>query len=152
MNMRRLFLSVLTLVTVAVYGQNPYDKYYTDLPCAVEHVQPVVIPDYTVTLTDFGAVGDGQTDCSEAFAQALKLLKKQGYKFWREVYYHGVAGCKFKSKYLDLLNWADMRIDSSGNEVSLDGRLEELSQRYNVPIPKLNSYPIVCELKSKGYK
>ncbi len=60
------------------YAQNPYDKYYTDLPCAVEHVQPVVIPDYTVTITDFGAVGDGQTDCSEAFAKALKHLKKQG--------------------------------------------------------------------------
>lgn len=80
------------------------------------------------------------------------LLKKQGYKYWKEVYYHGVANCKYKSKYLDLLNWADMRIDSSGNEVSLDGRLEELSVRYNIPINELNSYPIVCELKEKGFK
>lgn len=81
-----------------------------------------------------------------------KLLKKQGYKHWKEVYYHGVANCKYKSKLLDLLNWADMRIDSSGNEVSLDGRLEELSKRYNVPVKELNSYPIVCELKAKGFK
>ena len=44
----------------------------------MEQVQEIVIPDYTVTLTDFGAVGDGKTDCSEAFAQALKHLKKQG--------------------------------------------------------------------------
>lgn len=80
------------------------------------------------------------------------LLKRQGYKYWKEVYYHGVANCEFTSKYLDLLNWADMRIDSSGNEVSLDGRLEELSKRYNVPIKELNSYPIVCELKEKGFK
>lgn len=80
------------------------------------------------------------------------LLKRQRYKYWKEVYYHGVANCKYKSKYLDLLNWADMRIDSSGIEVSLDGRLEELSKRYNVPIKKLNSYPIVCELKEKGFK
>ena len=71
------------------------------------------------------------------------LLKKQGYKFWKEVYYHGKAKCRYKSKYLDLLNWADMRIDSSGNNVSLDGRFEELSQRYNILIKKLNSYPIV---------
>ena len=68
----------MALVAVAAYAQNPYDKYYTNLPCAVEHVWPVVIPDYTVTLTDFGAVGDGVTDCSEAFAAAIKQLKKQG--------------------------------------------------------------------------
>jgi len=76
---RSLFISALALVSVMAVAQNPYDKYYTaDLPCAVEHVQPVVIPDYTVTLTDFGAVGDGQTDNTEAFAEALKHLKKQG--------------------------------------------------------------------------
>ena len=75
---RSFFISVLALVSLVAFAQNPYDKYYTDLPCAVEHVQPIVIPDYTVILTDFGAVGDGQTDCSEAFAQALKHLKKQG--------------------------------------------------------------------------
>ena len=76
---RSLFISALALISVLAVAQNPYDKYYTsDLPCAVEHVQPVVIPDYTVTLTDFDAVGDGVTDCSEAFKAALKHLKKQG--------------------------------------------------------------------------
>ena len=76
---RSLFITALALISVLAVAQNPYDKYYTaDLPCAVEHVQPVVIPDYTVTLTDFGAVGDGVTDCSEAFKAALKHLKKQG--------------------------------------------------------------------------
>ena len=76
--MRHIFLSVLALLSVVAIAQNPYDKYYTDLPCTVEHVQPVVIPDYTVTLTDFGAVGDGVTDNTEAFANAMKHIKKQG--------------------------------------------------------------------------
>lgn len=76
--MKKFLFAILALVAVSAYAQSPYDKYYTNLPCAVEHVQPVVIPDYTVTLTDFGAVGDGQTDCSEAFAAAIKHLKKQG--------------------------------------------------------------------------
>lgn len=76
--MRRIILSVLVLLTVTVYGQNPYDRYYTDLPCAVEHVQPFAIPEYTVSITDFGGVGDGITDNTEAFAKALKHLKKQG--------------------------------------------------------------------------
>lgn len=80
------------------------------------------------------------------------ILKEQGYKYWKEIYYHGIANCEYQSKFLDLLNWADMRIDSSGNEVSLDGRLEELSTRYNVPLKELDSYPIVCELKAKGFK
>ena len=76
--MKRFFLSVMALVSVAAFAQTKYSHYYTNLPCAVEQVQEVVIPDYTVTLTDFGAVGDGQTDCSEAFAAALKDLKRQG--------------------------------------------------------------------------
>lgn len=72
---------LLLLAVVAAFGlqaQTKYSHYYKDLPCAVEQVQEIVIPDYTVTLTDFGAVGDGKTDCSEAFAQALKHLKEQG--------------------------------------------------------------------------
>ncbi len=81
-----------------------------------------------------------------------EILKNQGYKHWKEIYYHGIANCEYQSKFLDLLNWADMRIDSSGNMVTLDGRLEELSTRYNVPIKELDSYPIVQELKAKGFK
>ena len=76
--MKKFLFAIVALVAVCAFAQNPYDKYYTNLPCAVEHVQPVVIPDYTVTLTDFGAVGDGATDCSEAFAAAIKQIKKQG--------------------------------------------------------------------------
>ena len=76
---RSLFISALALMSVLAVAQNPYDKYYTaDLPCAVEHVQPIVFPDYTVNITDFGGVGDGVTDNTEAFANALKHLKKQG--------------------------------------------------------------------------
>ena len=81
-----------------------------------------------------------------------EILKNQGYKFWREIYFHGVVNSPYQSEFLDLLNLADMHIDSEGNYVGLDERLEELSKRYNVPIKQLNSYPIVCELKAKGFK
>ena len=76
--MKKLMLSILALVSVTAMAQTKYSHYYTNLPCAVEEVQEVVIPEYTVTLTDFGAVGDGVTDCSEAFEAALKHSKKQG--------------------------------------------------------------------------
>lgn len=80
-----------------------------------------------------------------------EILKSEGYKFWKEVYYHGVVNSPYQSEYLDLLNLADMHIDSEGNYVTLDGRLEELSKRYHLPIEKLDSYPMVQELKSKGF-
>ena len=76
--MKRIILPLWAFVSMIAFAQSPYDKYYTDLPCAVEHVQPIVFPDYTVQLSDFGAVGDGQTDCTMAFAEAMKHLKKQG--------------------------------------------------------------------------
>ena len=75
---RKFIIAVLALVSTVAMAQTKYSHYYTNLPCAVEQVQEVLIPDYTVTLTDFGAVGDGQTDCSDAFEQALKQIKKQG--------------------------------------------------------------------------
>lgn len=79
------------------------------------------------------------------------FLRNQGYKYWQEVYWHGVVDSPYKSEFLDILNWADMHIDSVGNFVSLDGRLEELSKRYNVPIDELDSKPIVDELKARGF-
>ncbi len=80
-----------------------------------------------------------------------EVLRKQGYKFWKEIYYHGVVNSPYQSEYLDLLNLADMHIDSEGKYVTLDGRLEELSERYNVEIEKLDSYPMIQELKQKGF-
>ncbi len=80
-----------------------------------------------------------------------QALQNQGYKFWQEVYYHGIANSPYQSEYLVLLNLADMHIDSEGNYVTLNGRLEELSKRNNVKIKDLDSFPIVQELKSKGF-
>lgn len=81
-----------------------------------------------------------------------EFLKGQGYKYWREVYYHGMAGAPYTSEYLDLLNLADMHIDSEGNYVSFDQRLDELSRRYNIEVEKLDSFAIIEELKQKGFE
>ncbi len=76
--MKHIFVSVLALISMVAMAQTKYSHYYTNLPCAVEQVQEVVIPDYTVNIVDFGGVGNGTTDNTEAFAAALKHLKKQG--------------------------------------------------------------------------
>lgn len=76
-NLQILLVACMAWSYTCLYAVD-YEQYYTNLPFEMEHVQPVVIPDYTVNLTDFGAVADGQTLCTEAFAAAIKHLQKQG--------------------------------------------------------------------------
>ena len=48
-----------------------YKKYYQDMPVELRQVTAVAIPENTVTLTDFGGVGDGVTLNTEAFRKAI---------------------------------------------------------------------------------
>lgn len=59
-----------------------------------------------------------------------ELLKNSGFKFWKEVYYHGIVTDEYESVYLDILNQADMQIDSFGNDVGYDSRLKDIKNRY----------------------
>ena len=47
-------------------------------PFDMPEVASPKIPDYSVVLTDFGAIGDGGTLCTDAFAQAMKALDQKG--------------------------------------------------------------------------
>jgi len=77
MKQRTLWIAVaLMAATTAVAGD--YAKYYENLPTPVKPVVPVVIPQREVMLTDFGAVGDGVTLCTDAFKQGIAELAKQG--------------------------------------------------------------------------
>ena len=77
------------------------------------------------------------------------LLKDNGYKYWKEVYYHGVPNSDYKSLYLDILNTADMMIDKFGNDVGFDKRLEDIKNRYGEDsIQYNNCVKIVNELRS----
>lgn len=55
-----------------------YKKYYQDMPVELRQVTAVAIPENTVTLTDFGGVGDGVTLNTEAFRKAISALAKKG--------------------------------------------------------------------------
>ena len=59
-----------------------------------------------------------------------EILKENGFKHWKEVYYHGETDLAYKSMYLDILNQADMQIDKYGNDVGYEKRLEDIKQRY----------------------
>lgn len=71
--MRKIFfclaVSLFSLASIVATAQVPFD-----MP---EVAQPK-IPAYEVALTDFGAVGDGQTLCTEAFSKAMKHLASKG--------------------------------------------------------------------------
>lgn len=68
-----LLFGILSSVNASDYG-----KYYTNLPVKTAQVSSVSIPDYSVSLTDFGAKGDGVTLCTDAFKKAMNTLNKQG--------------------------------------------------------------------------
>ncbi len=59
-----------------------------------------------------------------------EILKRNNYKYWKEVYYHGDINSDYKSLFLEILNKADMQIDKYGNDVGYDERLEDIKNRY----------------------
>ena len=79
------------------------------------------------------------------------ILKNSNYKYWQEVYYHGVADSPYQSLYLDILNTADLMIDKYGNDVGFDKRLEDIKTRYGIKsVQYQNSIKIVEELRKRG--
>lgn len=76
-----------------------------------------------------------------------EMLKKDGYKYWQEVKYHGVPNCEYKSEYLEILNWADLSIDKYGNDVGFSARIEDIKSRYgDKSIQYINCAKLVDEL------
>ena len=59
-----------------------------------------------------------------------EMLKRNGYKYWEEVYFHGDINTDYTSLFLEILNKADMQIDKYGNDVGFDKRLEDIKKRY----------------------
>ena len=58
------------------------------------------------------------------------ILRRSGYNYWREVYYHGSPGSPYQSDELFILNLADMQTSGKGERVSLQQRLDDIAARY----------------------
>ena len=77
--MRKItLLAMMAIFALHLSAQNPYEKFIHNLPFPMAEISAPTIPDRQVKLTDFGAVGDGETLCTEAFAKAIDALSKRG--------------------------------------------------------------------------
>ena len=61
---------------------------------------------------------------------AGNTLKINGYKYWKEVYFHGKSDAKFESEALRILNLADLLTDVNGNQTTVQDRLSDVKERY----------------------
>ena len=77
---KSLLVMALALPTVfsCQGGDRQLAALYRDLPFEMPLVKAPSIPSRSVVLTDFGAVGDGKTLCTDAFARAFAQLEKLG--------------------------------------------------------------------------
>ena len=73
-----LLAVALTLGMTAQTNEKSYARYYKGLPIEVKAVARPVIPANVVSLKDVGGVADGVTLNTEAFAQGISKLTKQG--------------------------------------------------------------------------
>ncbi|MCH5347352.1 MAG: glycoside hydrolase family 28 protein [Muribaculaceae bacterium] len=62
----------------APQASNEFASMYENLPFEMPVVERPVIPDYTVSIKDFGGVNDGKTKNTEAFAKAMAHLAQKG--------------------------------------------------------------------------
>lgn len=58
------------------------------------------------------------------------VLREQNYKYWEEVYYHGISQNKFDTSMLRLLNYADMITGPTGIYVNIQERISDIADRY----------------------
>ena len=81
--MNRIYLILIAWMcgfglTYAQTSDYKYEDLYKNLPFDMPRVQAPVFPDTRVELIQFGAVGDGKTLCTEAFARAIDELEARG--------------------------------------------------------------------------
>ena len=76
----KLYLFLLLAFSANTCSQdvNRTDSIWQSLPAVIQKITVPVFPQFRVSVIDFGAAGDGITDCSEAFKEAIDSCAKNG--------------------------------------------------------------------------
>lgn len=65
-------------VTFSVRTEDAPDKGWAAVPGIMDSINPPVFPDVDFIITEYGAVGDGTTDCTNAFKDAIAACNEAG--------------------------------------------------------------------------
>ena len=76
--MKRTILILLWISICTHLQAKDHSPLYRNLPISLPQPAVPTIPNLTVSVTNFGAIGDGITDCTEAFSKAISHLSQQG--------------------------------------------------------------------------
>jgi len=81
--MRKTFVGIMLAMMVwaapQVQAQKAsYERFFASLPFQMQRFDAPVFPDTRVSVADFGAVGDGEMLCTDAFARAVETLSGKG--------------------------------------------------------------------------
>ena len=78
-----------------------------------------------------------------------EILKRNKYKYWKEIYYHGVNASEYSSLFLKILNKADVQIDYMGKTVGYTRKLEDIKNRYGEnSITYRNAEILIAKIKN----
>jgi len=70
--------SAADVLAHVLWSRSATDLAWAQLPEILRRIKPPVFPKRDFAITRYGAVGDGKTDCSAAFAKAIAACNKAG--------------------------------------------------------------------------
>lgn len=80
------------------------------------------------------------------------ILGKEGYPYWREVYYTLNPDPSYESEMLHLLNYAELTTDLNGNDISIDERIMFVLKKWGKDSKEFRDLvKLYNKLKQKGY-
>lgn len=98
---------------------------------AIKHKEFNIKPNEAFTLGLLHDIGYEFTDINKLHSiEGGEVLRKQKYKYWKEITYHGLPQVNYESPQLFLLNYVDMTTGPTGEYITMEERLNDIGIRY----------------------